>query len=187
MINSVIFSALLLFCGVLQPFSLLPGFWTFMYKTSPFTYFIQSFVAPLVLGKAIICEPEEFNVFIPPAGQTCIEFAGPFIAQHGGSLQDDSATDFCRYCAFNFASEVLLPFNIRWSYRWRNFGFMFAYIAFNFFAMLGCYYLMRVRVWSIGGFVDMIKKPFKKARKDRHDPSTNVFSVKKGDENIVKY
>lgn len=36
------------FCGVMQPYSLFPRFWTFMYRVSPYTYFIETFVSLLL-------------------------------------------------------------------------------------------------------------------------------------------
>ena len=36
------------FCGVMQPYSLFPTFWKFMYRISPYTYFVESFVSILL-------------------------------------------------------------------------------------------------------------------------------------------
>ncbi|ODQ64843.1 plasma membrane ATP-binding cassette transporter [Nadsonia fulvescens var. elongata DSM 6958] len=185
MINSLLFSAFLLFCGVLQPYDLMPGFWTFMYKASPYTYYVQSFVAPLVYGKWLKCEQEEFNIFNPPSGQTCSEFATRYVENAGGYINNPDATSACEYCPHTNAADVMAAFNIKWEYRWRNFGFMFAYILFNFIAMLGCYYLFRVKTWNFN-IIDSIKKLFSEGRKERHEPSTDVFAPKAGDEKVIK-
>lgn len=75
---------------------------------------------PLADGLPIRCLPREFHVFDPPAGslvslsplqftltlfagQTCQEWAGPFIAVAGGYLADGSVTSACQYC------QVRLP------------------------------------------------------------------------------
>lgn len=57
MINSNIFAMMMLFCGILQPEHKMPGFWTFMYKLSPFTYVVQSLTTSVVHGKKVECIP----------------------------------------------------------------------------------------------------------------------------------
>lgn len=52
MINSNLFAAMLLFCGILQPREKMPAFWRrLMYNVSPFTYVVQALVTPLVHNK----------------------------------------------------------------------------------------------------------------------------------------
>ncbi|ODQ77851.1 hypothetical protein BABINDRAFT_163230 [Babjeviella inositovora NRRL Y-12698] len=185
MINSNIFAAMLLFCGILQPYDLMPGFWTFMYKVSPFTYFVQSFVSPLVDKKELICKSYEYSIVSPPTGQTCGEYLRHYANTSGGYVGNPDATSLCEYCPYTTQAEPMALVNIKWSQRWRNFGFMFAYIIFNFVAMLGCYYIMRVKVWSLKSILDF-KKWFHGPRKDRHDPESNVFAAQPGDEKIIK-
>ncbi|KAK9453376.1 P-loop containing nucleoside triphosphate hydrolase protein [Dipodascopsis uninucleata] len=184
MINSNIFAAMMLFCGILQPYDLMPGFWTFMYKVSPFTYFVQSFVAPLVDKRELICKPQEYLVVDPPNGLSCGGYFDQYIQDNGGYLNNPNATEGCQYCQYTLQSQPMEAVNIKWSYRWRNFGLMFAYIGFNFAAMLICYYYMRVKVWSLKSILDF-KKWFNGPRKDRHEPESNVFAMKPGDGNVL--
>ncbi len=184
-INSLLFPFQLLFCGILQPYSFMPGFWTFMYKLSPFTYFVQSFVSPLVHGKTLVCKESEYNILTPPSGESCSSFLGDYIDREGGYLKYPDATDQCMYCPYTMQEEVMATYNVRWAYRWRNFGFSFAYIIFNVVAMLGCYYLVRVRVWNVKAILD-VKNWFSGPRKERHEEPSKVFVPQPGDEKVLK-
>ncbi|SCU91632.1 LAMI_0E06656g1_1 [Lachancea mirantina] len=186
MINSNLFAAMLLFCGILQPRQKMPGFWRrFMYNVSPFTYVVQSLVTPLVHGKPVICGEKEFNVMDPPKGQTCGDYLKTYISNNSGYLNNPNATSDCLYCPYVVQDQVVEQFNVKWDYRWRNFGFLWAYIGFNFVAMCVCYYYMRVKVWSIKGILDF-KKWFHGPKKDRHEKDTTIFQQKPGDEAKVK-
>ena len=186
MINSNLFAAMLLFCGILQPREKMPGFWKrFMYNVSPFTYVVQALVAPLVHNKSVKCEPHELNIMDPPSGQNCGDFLKTYIANNTGYLINPDATANCEYCPYTVQDQVVEKFNVKWSYRWRNFGFLWAYICFNFGAMLVCYYVMRVKVWSLKSILDF-KKWFNGPRKERHEKDTTIFQTQPGDEAKVK-
>ncbi|SCW03574.1 LAFE_0G13476g1_1 [Lachancea fermentati] len=186
MINSNLFAAMLLFCGILQPRQKMPGFWRrFMYNVSPFTYVVQSLVTPLVHGKSVICEQHEYNIMDPPSGETCGTFLETYISNNSGYLSNPSATANCEYCPYSVQDQVVEQFNVKWAYRWRNFGFLWAYIIFNFFAMLVCYYYMRIKVWSLKSVLDF-KSWFHGPRKDRHEKDTTIFEKKPGDEAKVQ-
>ncbi|KAG5359982.1 Protein SNQ2 [Yarrowia sp. C11] len=152
-ITSLMFSFVIAFCGVMQPSNLMPGFWTFMYKLSPFTYIIQSYVGDVMHDRKITCLPREFSRFNPPSGQTCQEYAGKFLDMATGYLENPSATTECGYCPYTVADEFIAGVGIKYSYRWRNVGFICAYIIFNICAMVLCYYLARVRVWRTGAAI----------------------------------
>ncbi|CAN6607200.1 protein Snq2p [Trichomonascus vanleenenianus] len=144
-VTSLLFSFMIQFCGVLQPLSNMPGFWTFMYKVSPYTYFMQSYLGVVFHDRVVECSPEEFNVFQPPQGLTCQDFAGPFVKLAGGYLDNPTATTNCSYCRFRTGDEYLASINIQYSYRWRNVGFFCAFILFNFIGTLLIYRFLRVR------------------------------------------
>ncbi|CCE65505.1 hypothetical protein TPHA_0L01500 [Tetrapisispora phaffii CBS 4417] len=180
-INSNLFAAMLLFCGILQPREKMPGFWRgLMYNVSPFTYVVQALVTPLVHEKSLQCGEHEFNIMDPIAGQTCGEFLSTYIDNNGGYLTNPNATADCRYCAYTNQAAAVEKFNIKWDYRWRNFGFMWVYICFNIFIMLFSYYVMRVKVWSLKSVLDF-KNWFHGPRKDRHEKDKSIFQEKPGD------
>lgn len=186
MINSNLFAAMLLFCGILQPRQKMPGFWRrFMYNVSPFTYVVQALVGPLVHGKPVICSEHEFTVMDPPQGQNCGQYLETYMSNNPGYLTNHDATENCQFCPFTVQDQVVAQFNVKWDQRWRNFGFMWAYIIFNLFAMCACYYIMRVKVWSIGSVLNF-KKWFNGPRKDRHEKDTTIFQQKPGDKEKIQ-
>jgi ATP-binding cassette subfamily G (WHITE) protein 2 (SNQ2) len=144
-ITGLFVSFMISFCGVVQPLSLMPQFWTFMYKVSPLTYIIQTLMALVLHNKAVVCGEDEYSFFNPPQGMTCSEYAQPFIDEtQRGYLKNPEATSNCGYCQYSVADEYMATVNVKYSYRWRNFGFMWVYIMFNLAAMCGLYYFFRI-------------------------------------------
>ena len=142
----------LMFCGVLQNPDAMPGFWIFMYRVSPFTYWIGGIVATQLHGRPISCSASEMSVFNPPRGQTCGEFLEPFLKQAPGRLQNPSATESCHYCSLSVADQFLAGARIVWDERWRNFGIVWAFVAFNIFVAVLTYYIFRVAKWKLPSF-----------------------------------
>lgn len=157
---SFFYSFIVAFSGVVQPVRFMPGFWTFMYKASPYTYFIENLLASILYDGKAVCILKELTHFNPPSGKTCQEYAGTFAKQTGGYLTNPSATENCGYCAYSSANSFLK--NLGWdhSHIWRNFGLFCAYIAFDVVAMLALYWLFRARMRSlIPGFLVRKKYP----------------------------
>ncbi|EDO19286.1 hypothetical protein Kpol_1036p28 [Vanderwaltozyma polyspora DSM 70294] len=154
-------SFLISFCGVTQPESLMPGFWTFMWKASPYTYFVQNLVGIMLHEKPVICSKKELNYFAPPSGMTCGEYMEPFLNRSTGYIVDPSSTTECAYCIYNVGDDYLTHISSSYSYLWRNFGFYWAYIGFNICAMIGVYYIFHVRKISMIKPGNILKK-FKK-------------------------
>ncbi len=148
-IGALLLSFMVSFCGVLQYKDLLPGFWIFMYRLSPYTYFVQSFVGIVLHDFEVQCAENEIAYFAPPVNETCLEFAGPFVSYAGGKIMNPEATDYCEYCKYSIGDEYLATVGIKYSQRWRNFGFIWAYIIFNICASLVLYYVLRVIKWDI--------------------------------------
>ncbi len=80
---------------------------------------------------AVTCTSLETNIFQPPAGKTCSQFAGPFISFGIGALYNPNATSNCEYCRFSTGDQYLKTLDMNWSHRWRNFGLMWVYVLFN--------------------------------------------------------
>ena len=150
-------SFLISFCGVVQPKSLMPGFWTFMWKTSPFTYFIQNLVGILLHKKLVICSKDEYNYFNPPAGQTCGQYMTSFLKSNTGYINNPDDTSDCAYCIYSVGDEYLSYINSEYSHLWRNYGIFWAYILFNIFAMVAVYYIIHVRKSKLLNFSKITK------------------------------
>ncbi|CAI4050610.1 ATP-binding cassette multidrug transporter PDR18 SKDI_14G3910 [Saccharomyces kudriavzevii IFO 1802] len=161
-----VLSFLLSFCGAVQPASLMPGFWTFMWKLSPYTYFLQNFVSLLMHKKPVRCSKKELSFFNPPMGQTCGEFTEPFFKFGTGYIANPDATSDCAYCQYKVGDEYLARIDASFSYLWRNLGFICAYIIFNIFAMVAVYYVVQVKHFSPMniGIVKKLASKFKRKR-----------------------
>lgn len=137
----------LMFCGVLQTPTALPGFWIFMYRLSPFTYWISAMTSTMLHDQPVTCSAAETKVMNPPMGQTCGDFFSDYLngAGSAGKLQNPGDTESCRYCTITVGDQFLAGSGISWDDRWRNFGILWAYVIFNIFIAVSTYYLFRVR------------------------------------------
>lgn len=141
---SFLYSFIVGFAGVTQPVRLMPGFWTFMNKVSPYTYIIQNLVSSFLHERKVTCSSEELSYLSPPSGETCQQYLGKFVDSNGGYLTNPSATDTCGYCRYAVGDQYLLTIDAKYSYIWRNVGFFCVYVIFNLLAGLVIYKLARL-------------------------------------------
>jgi len=130
--------------SILVPYNTLPGFWKFMYRVSPFTYFVEGILGVAVANTPVSCGPEEFQEFDPPAGQTCGDYLQAYQSYAGGSLNNPSATSNCQFCQLTNTNVFLDNFGIKYGNRWRNFGIIWVYVIVNVAAACAFYWLARV-------------------------------------------
>jgi ATP-binding cassette subfamily G (WHITE) protein 2 (PDR) len=147
-IVTLLFALSLTFNGIMQSPTALPGFWIFMYRVSPFTYWIAGIVATQLHDRPVTCSTSETSTFSPPSGQTCQQYLAPYLQTAPGTLQNPNATADCRFCSLSSSDQLLAGSNIFWSQRWRNFGLVWAYVVFNIFVAVLTYYLFRVKKWN---------------------------------------
>ncbi|KAI0168176.1 ABC-2 type transporter [Pestalotiopsis sp. NC0098] len=142
----------LTFCGALQGPSALPGFWIFMYRVSPFTYWIDGMISTQLHDRPVVCSASETSVFSPPnPGQTCQDYLAAYFEGGAlGRLQNPDDTADCRYCSISVADQFLAGDNMSWDHRWRNSGIMWAFMVFNIFIAVGTYWAFRVHKWNFG-------------------------------------
>ncbi|KAG1861109.1 ABC-2 type transporter-domain-containing protein [Suillus subalutaceus] len=146
---STLFSFVVIFNGVLQPFSQL-GWWRWMYRVSPFTYLIEGLFGQAVSGQTIVCASTELVSIVPPTGLTCADYMDPFMSYAGGYLTDPNATSNCLYCPFQTTDQYMYAgFNIQYSHRWRDVGIMLGVTLFNVFAIFALTYIFRIRKGNI--------------------------------------
>ncbi|KAH7409672.1 ABC-2 type transporter [Cadophora sp. MPI-SDFR-AT-0126] len=139
------------FCGVLQAPQALPGFWIFMYRVSPLTYWVGGIAGTQLHAREVVCSTSEMSIFSSPAGQTCGEYLESFLSDAPGYLLNPNATESCEYCSLRNGDIFLAGANIFWDERWRNFGIIWVFIMFNFFMAIMLYYVFRVEKWSFNG------------------------------------
>lgn len=138
----------ILFNGVLQTPGNLPDFWMFMYRVSPFTYWVGGMVATMLAGRPVVCGEREVSILDPPSGQSCGEYLDSFANATGGTIQNPDDLQTCRYCALSNADQFLAGSNIYYGERWRNFCIVFAFIIFNVAVAVFTYWLFRVANFS---------------------------------------
>ncbi|KAJ5949948.1 hypothetical protein N7454_001532 [Penicillium verhagenii] len=143
-ISTLLFAMTLLFNGVMQTPTALPGFWIFMYRLSPFTYWVSGMTSTQLHAREITCSSAEMAIFDPPSGQTCGEYLAEYLKTQVGKLQNPDALASCQYCSVSTADEYLSGAEIYWNDRWRNFGLVWAYVVFDIAAAIALYYVFRV-------------------------------------------
>ncbi|SCW01214.1 LAFE_0D07602g1_1 [Lachancea fermentati] len=165
-IASLLFTLALSFCGVMVTPGNMPGFWKFMYRVSPLTYFIDGLLSTGLANADVACSSYELVHFTPPAGQTCGEYMTPYIESVGtGYLTNPSSTDQCSFCTVSNTNDYLAAVSSHYKNRWRNYGIFLCYIFFDYAAAIFFYWLARV--------------PKKKNRvADERDPDT-IANAKK--------
>ncbi|KAF4991484.1 hypothetical protein FGRMN_7795 [Fusarium graminum] len=141
---SLLFFLAFFFCGVLATPNEMPGFWIFVYRASPLSYFVSATLSTGLANVEVTCASNEFTVFDPPKGETCGEYMGEYISQAGGYLLDKSSYEECQYCPIKETNVYLEAVSSEYSDRWRNFGILWVYVIFNVVGALGLYWLARM-------------------------------------------
>jgi len=142
---SLMFTLCLTFCGVLVGPDKLPGFWIFMYRVSPFTYFINGFLSNAIANNEVVCSNAELLRFSPPSGYSCAEYMKTYIEKAGtGYLYDPNATNQCEFCPMSTTNAFLKYVSLSYDTRWRDLGIFIAFIVINMIGATFFYWLARV-------------------------------------------
>ncbi|CEP24327.1 CDR4 [Cyberlindnera jadinii] len=140
------FTLCLTFCGVLVGPDALPGFWIFMYRVSPFTYYIDGFLSNALANAPVTCSTEEYKIVNPPmSNMTCADYLDPYLEAAGtGYLVNGEASSQCELCPMSSTNAFLTLISSKYSRRWRNVGIFFVYIGFDIVGAVFLYWLRRV-------------------------------------------
>jgi len=132
LLNPFIISALNLFCGVVMPYASMPGFyrWT-LYWIDPYHYIVEGLVTTQLYNLEVRCATAEFNIFQPPAGQSCQTFAAAFLARASGYINNPNAMSDCQYCQYSKGQDFYKNLNMDFEHRWRNVGISLIYLCSN--------------------------------------------------------
>lgn len=139
-----LFISIFFFCGVLAPADAMPGFWIFLYRVSPLTYWISAVLSTGLANVEVTCASNEWTTITTPEGRTCGDYMADYISQAGGYVRDPDATGTCNYCKIKDTNVFLSSISAHYEDRWRNFGIFWAFITFNIVAALALYWLARV-------------------------------------------
>ncbi|GME70203.1 unnamed protein product [Ambrosiozyma monospora] len=166
-----LYSFCMAFCGVLVTKDKLPGFWIFMYRVSPFTYWIAGVLNTAMGNTAVKCAKNELLPFAPYGNLTCAEYMGPYMQVAGGYLVDPNATDMCQFCKINNTNVFLNSIDALNLSRWQNFGIFWVYIVVNIAATILLYWLVRVpkKGSNVKHVVSSWLKRYKESKSNQHD------------------
>jgi ATP-binding cassette subfamily G (WHITE) protein 2 (SNQ2) len=163
-LTGLAFNFILVFCGSVQLPDLMPGFWKFMWRASPITYFMDNFLSLALHDRKVVCSPNEYNYLEPPEDLTCGEYLQDFFMDHSGYVNNPNDTSNCAVCQYAIGDEYLKTVGMSWSHRWRNVGLYCAYIGFNLCMMVLMYYTLRVKSWSPSKSVANLLRRFQKQK-----------------------
>lgn len=117
-IGNLLFSLVLIFCGVLATPAQFPHFWIFLYRLSPFTYFVDALLSVGLANTRVVCAANEYLRFNAPAGQTCGTYMRNYINTAGGYLLDENANQ-CQFCTVSDTNVYLAQVSSHYANRWR--------------------------------------------------------------------
>lgn len=145
-VANLLFTLCLIFCGVLASPDDFPRFWIFMYRVSPFSYLVSAMLSVAVANTHVQCASNEYVHFDPPTGMNCSQYLDPYRMAVGGYIEPgtEGRTSDCSFCTIYETNVYLAQAQSYYSDRWRNFGILWAYIAFNIAGALFLYWLTRV-------------------------------------------
>ncbi|KAL1892603.1 ATP-binding cassette transporter snq2 [Sporothrix stenoceras] len=148
LVNPLLISIMVLFCGVFVPYGQLSVFWRYwMYWINPFNYVVNGMLTFGLWGQKVVCAANELAVFDPPASSTCASFLDSYLAANGtgfrASLLNPDAISGCQVCEYRDGSGFLSTININHYYvGWRDAAITVLY-AFSGYALV--FGLMKLR------------------------------------------
>ncbi|KAI0009296.1 ABC-2 type transporter [Xylariaceae sp. FL0662B] len=146
------------FCGVVVPPAQLPTFWRrWMYWLTPFHYLLEAFLGNAIHGQPVRCGSGEFARFTAPPGQSCEDYAGPYVGQAGGYVQL-GADGLCEFCQYATGDEFGQQFSVSYGHIWRNFGIIWGFIVFNYLIVYFATFLRFRGKNPLGGLLAKLKQ-----------------------------
>jgi len=144
LVNPLVLTILVSFCGVLVPYSSIQTFWRYwLYYINPFNYLMGSMLTFDMWGADVKCKESEFARFSPPNGTTCGEYLKEWLTHVPSKLINPDATEECKVCTYSKADDYLRTLNLKsYSYAWRDAGITAAFV-FSSYALV--YILMKLR------------------------------------------
>ena len=121
----------------------LPGFWKFMYRTSPLTYLIHGMVSATLGDKSVLCSSSEMLIMQNPTSQKCGAYIADYAASTGGYVANPDARDTCEVCPIGSTAPLLESFDIDVNMRWRDLCIFYVYIVVNVIAKFAFFWMAR--------------------------------------------
>jgi len=163
----VFFTFVISFCGVVVPAIALPHFWhSWMYYLTPFHYLLEGLLGLVVHNEPINCAQKELAIFSPPPGQTCQQYAGGYATSSGGYVVTQ-ANGQCGFCQYANGDAYAASFSVYFTHLWRDYGFFWAYVLFNFAVVFLFSWIYLGGGHKIGKFLPSFPKGLKKGKKEK--------------------
>lgn len=147
LVNPVVITVLVSFCGVLVPFGQIQEFWRYwIYYLDPFNYLMGSLLVFATQDAPVNCADSEFALFDPPSNTTCADYLSSYLASPlaaGANLVNPSDTSQCRVCQFTTGSDYLATLNLgEYKDGWRDAAIV---VIFSISSYVMVYLLMKLR------------------------------------------
>ncbi|PSR88503.1 ABC transporter [Coniella lustricola] len=139
-IANLLYMLSLIFSGVIATPQSLPGFWLFMWRATPLSYYISAIMSTGIAGTTIICSAKDVLTLDPPSGQTC----GAYLTGTVPRILNPNATSGCQVCEYTTADSLLSVFSIYYKDRWWQWGVTVVYNVINVVLIFVLYRLIRV-------------------------------------------
>ncbi|ENH73484.1 ABC transporter ATP-binding protein/permease PDR18 [Fusarium oxysporum f. sp. cubense race 1] len=141
MVNPLIISTMISFCGVLVPYSELQAFWRYwIYYLNPFTYLMGSLINFALFDKTIECTDSELAIFNPPANESCGKFLFNYLQGpgSGSNLLNPDATSDCRVCQYASGTDYLYTLNVKdFYYAWSDAAIVVIFVLSSYGLVYG--------------------------------------------------
>ncbi|KAJ5542108.1 CDR ABC transporter [Penicillium sp. DV-2018c] len=145
LVNPLIISILVIFCGIFVPYMQLNVFWKYwMYYLNPFNYVVSGMLTFGIWDAKVTCNESELALFEPASG-TCAEYLADYMAGAGSviNLINPDATSSCKVCQYRSGTDFLNTLNIpNYTVGWRNIGISVIFAISGYALVFG---LMKMR------------------------------------------
>ncbi|CAG8891148.1 unnamed protein product [Penicillium egyptiacum] len=146
LVNPLIISTLVLFCGIFVPYLQLNVFWRYwMYYLNPFNYVVSGMLTFGLWGAKVTCNEDEFAFFEPLDGTTCVQYLSDYMSGAGSSINlvNPDAISACKVCQYTDGSDFLRNLNIKnYTTGWRDIGISVIFAISGYALVFG---LMKLR------------------------------------------
>lgn len=133
LVNPLIISTLVSFCGVLVPYEQIQPFWRYwLYYLNPFNYLMGSLLVFTTWDQPVVCTEQELAIFSPPANLSCGEYLADYKLGMGAfsNLLNPDATEGCRVCQYTTGTDYLKTLNLtEWYFGWRDTGIVALFVV----------------------------------------------------------
>lgn len=149
LVNPIVITILVSFCGVLVPYAQLQEFWRYwLYYLDPFKYLMGGLLVFSVFDAKVECTSQEFAFFDTPNGgnETCAQYLASYLTGplgRGANLVNPDDTSACRVCQYGRGSDYLATINLgEYKSGWRDAGIV---VLFSISSYVMVYILMKLR------------------------------------------